>query len=557
VLIRLTIFALLVQLGMVSVFSASLPAPTLAIVGVKIIDPRSGGVMPDATVLIDGAVVSAVGTRLAVPPGVRVVDGKGQFLIPGLWDMHTHLQAVGDASLPLYIANGVTGVRDMGSDLDFILPLREKTMSRSLLGPRIVAAGPILDDAPSGWPFRLRVRNAAEAREAVAFLVRRRVDFIKVHDRTPREAYLAIAEETARLGIPLAGHVPGRVTIAEAIEAHQRSIEHLANFRIFTECSGGREYRAAACRPLFERLATAGVWQTPTLAFMPVVMTIGTSAGDAERDHVAYASPGLKKLWADNQRESGVSPDRVTAFLALAETAGRVVADLQRAGVGVLAGCDGLVPGFCLADELEALVRGGLPPVAALQSATIGPARYLGLERSYGAIERGKAADLVLLDGNPLDDIGNIRRIRAVVRNGEFLPRSTLDGYLQKAKARFAAAGVSLPALHSSNVPHDSDAQASMILPLPLVRRGPKVDSPFGVGREVGKHRTYQKRRVVIHGGAKPDPSAQPDVKAAADRQRQSGIGMGVSVMDAAILREPCTGEQQHPSCEGICILHI
>jgi len=112
-------------------------------------------------------------------------------------------------------------------------------------------------------------------------------------------------------------------------------------------------------------------------------------------------------------------------------------------------------------------------------------------------------------------------------------------------------------ALPSSNVPHHADAQANMILPLSLVRRGPKVDSPFGVGREVGKHRTHQKRRIVIHGGAKADPSAEPDVKAAADRQRQSGIGMGVSVMDASILGKPCTGEQQHPSCEGICILHI
>ena len=112
-------------------------------------------------------------------------------------------------------------------------------------------------------------------------------------------------------------------------------------------------------------------------------------------------------------------------------------------------------------------------------------------------------------------------------------------------------------ALPSSNVPHHADAQANMILPLSLVRRGPKVDSPFGVGREVGKHRTHQKRRIVIHGGAKADPFAQSDVKAAANRQRQSGIGMGVSVMDASILGKPCTGEQQHPSCEGICILHI
>src|SRR4029450_8993261 len=113
------------------------------------------------------------------------------------------------------------------------------------------------------------------------------------------------------------------------------------------------------------------------------------------------------------------------------------------------------------------------------------------------------------------------------------------------------------PRLNSSNAPHRSDAEANMILPLSLVRRGPKVDAPFGVGGEVGKHRAYQKRRIVIHGGAKADPFAQSDVEAAANRQRQSGIGMGVSVMDASIEGEPSTGVQQHSSCEGICVLHI
>jgi amidohydrolase family protein len=176
------------------------------------------------------------------------------------------------------------------------------------------------------------------------------------------------------------------------------------------------------------------------------VVAVGTSPASAERDHVAYASPSLKKLWADNQHESSASPDRTRAFLALAETSSRVVGDLEHVGVRILAGCDGLVPGFCLADELAMLVRSGLSPLAALRAATIGPAEYLGLERSHGAIERGEAADLVLLDDNPLEDIGNIRRIRAVVRNGTLLSRTDLDTFLQRVRTGFGTGGV-LPAV--------------------------------------------------------------------------------------------------------------
>ena len=214
-----------------------------------------------------------------LPRDARLVDGRGKFLIPGLWDMHAHIQGNGEAWLPLYIANGVTGIRDMGADLDFILNFREATSSGRTLGPRIVAAGPILDDAPGDWPFRIRVRNADEGRAAVQLLKRRGVDLIKVHNFTPRDVFFAIVDEARRQKLPVAGHVPLKVTIQEGIDAGMVTIEHMSeDGRVWKACSGGAQYRPDACRPFFEMLARRRVWQTPTLVALSELAVIGTPA---------------------------------------------------------------------------------------------------------------------------------------------------------------------------------------------------------------------------------------------------------------------------------------
>src|SRR5215208_4047539 len=167
--------------------SVSTQPPVLAITAVNVVDVVGGRIVPNSTVVVTGDTIESV-TQNGVPPGdARLIDGRGKFLIPGLWDMHAHIQGNERAWLPLYIANGVTGIRDMGADLDFILAVREATVSGSTLGPRIVAAGPILDDAPGDWPLRMRVRSPEEGRAAVQLLKRRGVDLIKVHNFTPRD----------------------------------------------------------------------------------------------------------------------------------------------------------------------------------------------------------------------------------------------------------------------------------------------------------------------------------------------------------------------------------
>ena len=273
----------------------------------------------------------------------------------------------------------------------------------------------------------------------------RGVDLVKVHDRTPPEAYQAIAEEARRLGLPFAGHLPRGITFEAAAAAGQRSIEHLAGLRMFNQCSGGQTYSAEKCRPFFEWLAKSGLWQTPTLINWRTMFTVGTPDGDPEQDHLAYASPGLLEFLALNRKMSNVSAEAVRSLVVAADAAAVAVADMQKAGVGILAGCDGMVVGFCLHEELMLFVKGGMSAAAALQTATINPARSLGLEKTVGSVDAGKRADVVLLDANPLDDIANVRRVHAVVIGGRLLDRPRLDATLAAVRKQFQSAVAQRP----------------------------------------------------------------------------------------------------------------
>jgi imidazolonepropionase-like amidohydrolase len=398
--------------------------PPVAITDTTVIDVTTGAHRAGVTVLTRGDRIAAIGPRVTIPRDAKRVNGKGKFLIPGLWDMHTHHQGTGPECLDLFVAKGVVGTRDMGGDAEFILPLRERVNSGALLGPEIVASGPMLDDAPPGFPYRRRVTNAEEARAAVRDLKRLGVDFIKVHDHTPREVFFAIADEAPKVGLPFAGHVPAAVTIEESADAGIRSIEHLANYRVFDDCSTGDTYSASDCARLFDKLAAKGVWETPTMAFFETVPDVFSGAPLA---HAEYASDSLLALTRDNVKLSHIEPN----VLDKARLAGRLslqaIHDLHARGSRFLAGCDGLVPGFCLHDELEWLTKAGFSPLEALQTATINPALFLGRDAWQGAVEVGKRADLLVLDADPSVDIRNTQAIAAVIIRGKLVPKPTLD----------------------------------------------------------------------------------------------------------------------------------
>ena len=403
----------------------------IAITNVTVIDVRAGAEQGPVTVVTSGSIIAAVGPQVRVPKNAEVIDGTGKFLIPGLWDMHVHHQATGPEAVDLFVANGVVGTRDMGADLDFILQLRDQIKRGELLGPEILAAGPILDDRPADWPYRRRVTTVHEARKAVSDLRSAGVDFIKVHDSTPREVFFAIAEESSKLGLTFAGHIPFNITVEEAATSGMTSIEHLANYRVFNDCSRDPPHGKIACEDLFRKLATNGVWQTPTIMFMRGIPDMFTGK---PIPHGEYASDSLLALMRKNVEVSKLSAESLDGLRKHSELSLTAIAELLAHGNQFLAGSDGLVPGFSLHDEMEAFTQAGFTPLQALQTATINPAIFLGREKTAGTVEVGKQADLLLLEANPLADIGNTRRIAAVLMHGRFLTASQLSKI--KAKHR-------------------------------------------------------------------------------------------------------------------------
>ena len=405
----------------------------IAITNVVIIDVRSGVGRGPVTVVVSGNIIAAAGPAVTLPKNANAIDGTGKFIIPGLWDMHAHHQATGAESAELFVANGVVGTRDMGADLEFILPLRDKIKRGELLGPEILAAGPILDDRPADWPFRRRVTTADEARRAVRDLRTAGVDFIKVHDSTPRAVFFAIAEETSKLGLTFAGHIPFNVTVEEAANSGMKSIEHLANYRVFNDCSGQPPHGKISCDDLFRKFASNRVWQTPTITFMRDIPDLFT---DKPMPHGEYASDSLLALRRKNVEVSKLSPGSLDAMRRQSELSLTAIFELMALGNRFLAGSDGLVPGFSLHDEMEAFTQAGFTSLQALQTATLNPAIFLGREMTAGTVEAGKRADLLLLEANPLDDIRNTRRIAAVLSQGRFLTAGEIRKIKEKHRRK-------------------------------------------------------------------------------------------------------------------------
>jgi len=361
------------------------------------------------TVVISGDRITSLGRSGAVrlPRRARVIDGSGKFLIPGLWDMHVHLSYSTEAAFPELIANGITGVRDMGGDLQQLDRWRDEIARGDRQGPRILRAGPFVDGPKPEARFRRTATSDAEARQAVDSLKRRRVDFIKVHNALPRDAFMALAAEARRQRVPFAVHLPRNVSMEEASAAGASSLEHTEtllegalyrpNAIAKTIPQALDEIRGQRGQKLFALLRRNGTRFVPTLVayHRAVVLTAETEQSRAGRSALHHE---LVKL----------------------------VGAMHRAGVTILAGSDfadtsaGIRPGVDLHGELALFVEAGMSPMEALQSATRNAARFLGLT-DVGTVERGKVADLVLLDANPMVNIDDTRRIAAVVVRGKLV----------------------------------------------------------------------------------------------------------------------------------------
>ena len=486
----LILFFLLVTDALLGRNGEELPLASLAIIGVTVIDATGEPAKTNMTVVVTGDRITEIGTTRSVrlPKDARVMDGSGKYLIPGLWDMHVHCsldQTWGQTVyVPLLVANGITGIRDMGGpgsgDPKIVFHLREEIREGKLLGPRIVAAGYMLEGSVNPSKTMIGVTNASDGRTAVDLVKKSGADFVKVYDMIPREAYFAIADEARKQSIPFAGHAPLSVDAVEAAVAGQRSIEH--EYGILSACStkgeefrnqvqqdrqqgvGGKlssaemfkrlvrritdmveSYNDKKAELVFNRLAQQGTWVCPTFTVLRAI-AYSDDPSLASDPRLRYIPLHIRSsTWnlKSNPMTRNLTSEDHAAFRRdvdkWLETAGK----MRHAGVRFLAGTDvcpgrgfgaNIFPGFSLHDELTLFVKAGFTPMEALQTATRNPAEFLGTFDKLGTIETGKLADLVLLDANPLENIANTRQINAVVVNGRLLDKQMLQNLLGQAE---------------------------------------------------------------------------------------------------------------------------
>ncbi len=454
-------------------------AQSLVIRHVTVIDGTDHAARAGMTVVIVGDRIAAVRPwkNTKIPANAQVVDGRGRFLIPGLWDMHAH--GASDDRAPwshlLFLANGVVGVRDMAGPPD-ARAWRVRHASSGNRSISVYLGSPIVDGPNPVWADSMVAADEAQGREVVDQQQQRGADFIKVYSRLPRDVYFAIADEAHKRGIPFEGHVPESVTVAEASDAGQKSIEHLtfvaegcsreeatilAEQRsvngVFRSPSATMEekldagkrwiriearkhatYDEATAQSLFARFVRNGTWLCPTLTLIRGQMDEPLPLSDPRLN---YLSKAVRAFWDAGYYKHlpAVARDPLMALAKVDfDDSLKIVGRMHRAGVNLLAGTDTMnpqcFPGFGLHDELALLVDAGLSPLAALQSATRNAAQFMGTLDVRGTIETGKKADLVLLDKDPLADIKNTRSIEAVVLNGKLMPRATLERMLAEAR---------------------------------------------------------------------------------------------------------------------------
>lgn len=433
----------------------ALIAQTTALTDCTLIDPHSGQVAPHSTIIMRGDRITARGPTAStpIPAGTRIVRAPGKFVIPGLWDMHVHVGAIEEDWFPLYLANGVTGLREMAAAENNAPRQRQYQQdlaSGRRLGPQLLWTLFSMD-APA-------IGNASQARAEVARRAAMGLSYIKVYNGLSRDAYFAIADECRKRGLQMVGHIPDQISASEVARARQASVEHLDG--VLLACSRreaearwsllhGRypvkmlldTFDSAKADALIESFRAGSVWQTPTLVIHSIA-GLGLDRRLPGNIPIQYARRDYLKAWPRESLETplpGTDADSARRLLVVYKD---LVRRMDQRGVHILAGTDTpypyCLPGFALHEELALLVDAGLSPMAALKAATWNPAEFLHVTQDYGSIEPGKVADLVLLDADPLISIHNTTRLWAIVRKGHLIDSGSLRLMLERRQADVA-----------------------------------------------------------------------------------------------------------------------
>ncbi len=452
--------------------SGAVALPTrIVVTDVSIVNMEDGAISTHRDVDIRDGVIVAINPHEhhGMVAGVELVDGHGKFLIPGLWDMHTHIKHP-EVDFPVYLANGVLGIRNMGGEQDKVFTWDRELKAGTMLGPLAFVSGPILD-GPGGpvepKSYGVFIANAEQAHAEVDAFEARGADFVKVYDALSSESYFAIAAESRKVGLPFAGHVPNQITIMEAVQAGQRSIEHgiehrgestaeeeliqrektdnyfseamrTQNFTLIPEgiAREGEIWRSHFSQQradnLYRALAQHGTYLCPTLV---------TERWGAYGDEIAskpdprqrFIDPNTLPYWqpSANMLTKYATPAYKAWFKTKYKMLMQQIPRQQALGVQLLAGTDLTVPfiypGSSVHEEIKLFAQAGLTPLQALQTATTRPVAFFGIEKSQGSVAVGKKAEMVLLDGNPLQDLENLDRISAVLTHKQVFLRPALN----------------------------------------------------------------------------------------------------------------------------------
>ena len=402
-------------------------ADTLAIVGGTLIDGTGAAPVADSAVVIRKGRIVVAGPRskVKIPKHANVVDAKGKFILPGLWDMHAHFEQVEWG--PIYLAAGVTTVRDCGNEFEFITAVRDAIAQGRGLGPRLLLAGVVDGTGPLALGVE-RVDTLEQARSWVDRYHNAGFQQMKIYSSVKLEELKAVADEAHRLGMTVTGHVPEGLNAFQAIEAGQDQINHISYIADIMHSPLPDNATRADRRNAIINIDLNSPESQKALAFLkdhhtvvdPTIALYELFTGSTAKPPASF-EPGINKIPAELAGQlTDVEPPNENSEVRekIFQKDVAIVGALHRAGVPIVAGTDQSVPGHSLHRELELYVQAGFTPLEAIQSATTVPAHVMGLDKELGTIETGKRADLILISGDPLQDIHNTRNVEYVITNG-------------------------------------------------------------------------------------------------------------------------------------------
>jgi imidazolonepropionase-like amidohydrolase len=400
---------------------------TLALVGGTLIDGTGSAPVPDSAVLIEKGRIIAAGPRstVKIPGRAKKIDVRGKTILPGLWDMHAHFEQAEWG--PIYLATGATTVRDCGNELEFITAVRDAIANGHGLGPRMLLAGIVDGSGPLAIGVE-RVDTPEQARMWTDRYHAAGFQQMKIYSSVKLEELAAVAEEAHRLGMTVTGHVPEGLNAYQTIPAGQDQINHIQYVAAIMrpplaedvrgipqmQANAAVDISSPEAQKAIAFLVEHGTVVDPTMALFEFFTA--TSAKPP-----ASFEPGVTKVAPELAEQlSGADPPSARSELLekVFEKDVEILGALHRAGIPIVAGTDQTVPGHSLHREIEIYVQAGFTPMEAIQAATIVPARVMGLDKEVGTVEAGKRADVIILGGNPLESIHNIRKVEYVITNG-------------------------------------------------------------------------------------------------------------------------------------------